>query len=177
MGKSRQRRFGARCRFASGLAWLICNALVALAAALPAVGAAPATASARDVERFDKRKVSILLADGQTIAYVDSGSPQAQPPVLIQGYPDSARDWLPVEPLLAKRFRLIIVDLRGHGASDKPECCYTRFDFAYDIELLLDSLHIAAADIAGHSLGSLVAQTFAELWPGYTRRLILISST
>ena len=177
MGKSRQRRFGARCRFASGLAWLICNALVALAAALPAVGAAPATASARDVERFDKRKVSILLADGQTIAYVDSGSPQAQPLVLIHGYTDSARDWLPVEPLLARRFRLIIVDLRGHGASGKPECCYTRFDFAYDIKLLLDSLHIAAADIAGHSLGSLVAQTFAELWPGYTRRLILISST
>jgi pimeloyl-ACP methyl ester carboxylesterase len=165
---------------------------VALAAVLPAAAvmagdatgpppmpaaAAPAAISAGDVERFDNRKVSTVLANGETIAYLDSGSPQAQPLVLIHGYTDSARDWLPVEPLLGKRFRLIIVDLRGHGASAKPECCYTRFDFAYDIKLLLDALHIATADVAGHSLGSLVAQTFAELWPQYTRRLILISST
>jgi pimeloyl-ACP methyl ester carboxylesterase len=160
---------------------LIGSALAVLAAALPvaatAATAAPATFSERDVERFDKRKVSTVLADGQAIAYIDSGSREAQPLVLIHGYTDSARDWLPIESLLGKRFRLIIVDLRGHGASGKPECCYTRFDFAYDIELLLDSLHIAAADVAGHSLGSLVAQTFAELWPAHTRRLILISST
>jgi pimeloyl-ACP methyl ester carboxylesterase len=84
---------------------------------------------------------------------------------------------LPVEPLLERRFRLIMVDLRGHGASGKPECCYTRFDFAYDIALLLSSLHIETADIVGHSLGSIVAQTFAEFWPGRTRRLVLISST
>jgi len=187
MGKSRLRRFvGHRLRFRRQKAWflpaaqrhhwLICSALVAVAVAVPVV-AAPATTSARDVDRFDNRKVSTVLANGQKIAYIDSGSPRAQPLVLIHGYTDSARDWLPVEPLLAKRFRLIIVDLRGHGASGKPECCYTRFDFAYDIKLLLDSLHITAADVAGHSLGSLVAQTFAEMWPGYTRRLILISST
>ena len=88
-----------------------------------------------------------------------------------------ARDWLPIEPFLEKRFHLIIVDLRGHGASGKPECCYTRFDFAYDIELLLRSLQIKTADVIGHSLGSIVAQTLAELWPQSTRRLILISST
>jgi pimeloyl-ACP methyl ester carboxylesterase len=84
---------------------------------------------------------------------------------------------LPVQPLLEKRFRLIIVDLRGHGASGKPECCYTRFDFAYDMELLLRSLQIRTADVVGHSLGSIVAQTLAELWPGRIRRLVLISST
>jgi pimeloyl-ACP methyl ester carboxylesterase len=38
-------------------------------------------------------------------------------------------------------------------------------------------LHIARAAIAGHSLGSIVAQTFAEQWPDSTRRLVLISST
>jgi pimeloyl-ACP methyl ester carboxylesterase len=69
------------------------------------------------------------------------------------------------------------VDLRGHGASGKPACCYTRFDFAYDIKLLLEQLHIAGAAVVGHSLGSIVAQTFAELWPDTTRRLVLISST
>jgi len=138
--------------------------------------AAPSLTPAR-IENFDSRKTSILLSNGQTIAYIDAGPKEAPAIVLIHGYTDSARDWLPVEPLLQKRFRLIIVDLRGHGASGKPECCYTRFDFAYDIELLLRSLQIRTADVVGHSLGSVVAQTLAELWPGRTRRLILISST
>jgi pimeloyl-ACP methyl ester carboxylesterase len=149
-----------------------------LPAQINAAGGAAATAlTAERIENFDSRKTSTVLSNGQTIAYIEAGSKQAPAVVLIHGYTDSARDWLPVEPLLEKRFRLIIVDLRGHGASGKPECCYTRFDFAYDVELLLRSLQIGTADIVGHSLGSIVAQTMAELWPGRTRRLILISST
>lgn len=143
----------------------------------PPVRAAHPSMTVASVSEFDARKKSALLSNGQTLAYVESGPPQAVPLVLIHGYTDSARDWLPVEPLLARRFRLIIVDLRGHGASGKPQCCYSRFDFAYDIKLLLDVLHIRAAHVAGHSLGSIVAQTFAELWPQHTRHLILISST
>jgi pimeloyl-ACP methyl ester carboxylesterase len=130
-----------------------------------------------ELDRFDAAKHSVVLNDGVTLAYLDVGAPGAPPMVLIHGYTDSARDWAPIEPFLANKFRLIIVDLRGHGASSKPDCCYTRFDFAYDIKLLLDALHIEAADIVGHSLGSLVAQTFAELWPASTQRLVLISST
>jgi pimeloyl-ACP methyl ester carboxylesterase len=162
-------------RVLNGALLLACATLPAQIDATP--GAAAPSLTAERIENFDSRKTSILLSNGQTIAYIDSGPKQAPTVVLIHGYTDSARDWLPVEPLLEKRFRLIIVDLRGHGASGKPECCYTRFDFAYDIELLLRSLHIRTADVVGHSLGSIVAQTVAELWPGRTRRLILISST
>ncbi len=129
------------------------------------------------LDRFEAQKTSAALPDGETLAYLDLGPRDGTPLVLIHGYTDSARDWLPLAPLLTPKFRLVIVDLRGHGASDKPDCCYTRFDFAYDIKLLLDALHIETADIAGHSLGSIVAQTFAELWPGSTRHLVLISST
>jgi pimeloyl-ACP methyl ester carboxylesterase len=97
--------------------------------------------------------------------------------VLIHGYTDNARDWVPMLPYLSKRFRLILVDIRGHGRSSKPECCYTRLDFAYDIKLLLDALGIQKADIVGHSLGSIISQTFAEYWPTRTDRVVLISST
>src|SRR5271168_1329698 len=97
--------------------------------------------------------------------------------VLIHGYTDSARDWVPLLPYLSKRLRLIVVDIRGHGKSSKPECCYNRFDFAYDIKLLLDALGVQDADIVGHSLGSIIAQTFAEYWAPRTRRVVLISST
>jgi pimeloyl-ACP methyl ester carboxylesterase len=164
-----------RKRALNGALLLGCAILPAQINATP--GAAAAALTAERIESFDSRKTSTLLGNGQTIAYIDAGPKQAPAIVLIHGYTDSARDWLPVEPLLEKRFRLIIVDLRGHGASGKPECCYTRFDFAYDIELLLSSLHMRTADVVGHSLGSIVAQTFAEIWPGRTRRLVLISST
>jgi pimeloyl-ACP methyl ester carboxylesterase len=143
----------------------------------PAIGAAQPPLTPAYLDRFDAQKTFALLSNGERLAYIDSGPRDAPPLVLIHGYTDSARDWAPIAPLLTPRFRLIIVDLRGQGASGKPDCCYTRFDFAYDIKLLLDELNIRKVHIAGHSLGSLVAQTFAELWPESVGRLILISST
>jgi pimeloyl-ACP methyl ester carboxylesterase len=151
-----------------------------LAMLLAAVSAAGAEASLTPayLDSFEAQKTTVTLANGQLLAYMDIGPRDAPPVVLIHGYTDSARDWATLAPLLAAaRFRLIIVDLRGHGASGKPECCYSRFDFAYDVKLLLANLKLDSANIVGHSLGSVVAQTFAELWPGTTRRLVLVSST
>jgi pimeloyl-ACP methyl ester carboxylesterase len=160
-------------------------AIVALL--LPLVSLSPGAARAAPAERacltakcvadYDARKRTVALNNGQTLAYIESGPAQAPVILLIHGYTDSARDWQPLEPYLNSRFRLIMVDLRGHGASSQPDCCYTRFDLAYDLHLLLEQLHIERADVVGHSLGSLVAQTLAELWPERTRKLILISST
>ena len=130
-----------------------------------------------DLNAFDAMKRTIALPNGEVIAYIDTGNPTGPPVVLIHGYTDSARDWVPILPYLSKRFRLLLVDIRGHGKSSKPECCYTRIDFAYDVKLLLDALSIGKADIVGHSLGSIIAQTFAEYWPERTRRVVLISST
>jgi pimeloyl-ACP methyl ester carboxylesterase len=129
------------------------------------------------LQRFDAGKHLMGLSDGETLAYIDIGPRNAVPVVLLHGYTDSARDWAPIAPFLSGRFRLIIPDLRGQGASGKPDCCYTRFDFADDIKLLLERLQVRSAVVVGHSLGSIVAQTFAEEWPASTRRLVLISST
>jgi pimeloyl-ACP methyl ester carboxylesterase len=153
------------------------------AAGAPAVASAPAAATAAtstvaiDLDAFEARKKTFALSDGVVLAYLEIGDPAGRPVVLIHGYTDSARDWVPMLPFLPKRDRLILVDIRGHGRSSKPECCYSRLDFAYDIKLLLDSLGVDSADIVGHSLGSIIAQTFAEYWPQRTRRVVLISST
>ena len=136
-----------------------------------------AVADTIDLDRFDNSKETAALPDGETVAYVAVGDPAGQPVVLIHGYTDSARDWLPLMPYRSSRLRLILVDIRGHGRSSKPECCYTRFDFAYDIKLLLEALGVQRADVVGHSLGSFIAQTFAETWPERTRRVVLISSS
>src|SRR6185437_12544600 len=162
------------CDAAHSRAWVISLWLLCL---LPIRAMSQGPVTAAYLDRFDAQKSTVVLKNGQRMAYIDQGPRHAPPLVLIHGYTDSARDWAPIAPLLTPRFRLIMVDLRGHGASAKPDCCYTRFDFAYDVKLLLDALHISRADIAGHSLGSIVAQTFAETWPGATRRLVLISST
>jgi pimeloyl-ACP methyl ester carboxylesterase len=130
-----------------------------------------------NLDSFDAMKKIVLLPDSQHLAYIDMGDPRGPPVVLIHGYTDNARDWVPLIPYLSRHYRLIVVDIRGHGRSDKPECCYARIDFAYDIKLLLDALHIPRADIVGHSLGSMITQVLAEQWPDRVRKVILISST
>lgn len=168
-----------------------CAPWIALLLCISAIGirGADATATRTDasiaaepplkinLNSFEAMKEKVSLPDGIRLAYLQMGDPHGEPVVLIHGYTDSALDWVPMLPYMPKQFRLILVDLRGHGDSSKPKCCYDLYDFAYDIKLLLDDLHVRKADIVGHSLGSLVAQRFAETWPKRTNRVVLISST
>ncbi|HVW67804.1 MAG TPA: alpha/beta hydrolase [Steroidobacteraceae bacterium] len=158
--------------------WMVLLTLLACSlSATPTLSATPAPRLRIDLDTFESGKRTVQLPDGETLAYLTMGNPAGRPVVLIHGYTDSARDWVPLIPYLSKSFHLLVVDLRGHGRSSKPDCCYTLPDFAYDIVLLLDALRIRQADIVGHSLGSLVAQTFAENWPERTGKVVLISST
>ena len=152
-------------------------AVVALAVHGAPQAAGDAAPQKIDLDQFDAAKRVAHLPDAIDLAYIEMGDPKGAPIVLIHGFTDNARDWVPVIPYLSKSSRLIVVDIRGHGLSSKPECCYSRLDFAYDIKLLLDTLHVERADIVGHSLGSIIAQTFAEYWPQRTRKVVLISST
>jgi pimeloyl-ACP methyl ester carboxylesterase len=154
---------------------LLCCYLFVLSAIVTAAAAPPPLQV--DLNAFDASKKTMALPDGETLAYIDMGYASGPPVVLIHGYTDNARDWVPMLPYLSKRYRLILVDIRGHGQSSKPECCYNRLDFAYDIKLLLDGLGVRKADIVVHSLGSIIAQTFAEYWPDRTAHVVLISST
>jgi pimeloyl-ACP methyl ester carboxylesterase len=129
--------------------------VLTLLCCLPIAASAQTSMTPALLDPFDSQKTTVVLSNGEKLAYIDAGPRDAPPLVLIHGYTDSARDWAPIAPLLRPQFRLIIVDLRGHGASGKPDCCYTRFDFAYDIKLLLDTLHVGTANVAGHSLGSI----------------------
>ena len=152
---------------------------VTLGTAANAAGPTPAAPPPLQVnlDAFDAQKKLTPLPDGETLAYIDMGKRDGRPVVLIHGYTDNARDWVPLIPYLSKNYRLLLVDIRGHGQSSKPECCYSRLDFAYDIKLLMDGLGVPKADIVGHSLGSIIAQTFAEYWPEKTNRVVLIAST
>ena len=126
-------------------------------------------------EWADARK-TVKLANGITLAYVEMGNSDGPAMLLIHGYTDNSRSWSLLAPYL-KAHRMLAIDLRGHGKSDAPQCCYGYADFANDAALFLDAMGIAKADVIGHSLGSMTAQLLAAQHPEKVDRLVLISST
>jgi pimeloyl-ACP methyl ester carboxylesterase len=169
---------GSHARALGHIAWLLpLAALLMVLVGRDGIAAGDKEPAKVDLNAFDALKKRVALPDGVSLAFVPMGDPAGQTVVLIHGYTDNARDWVPLLPYLSPRFRLILVDIRGHGRSDKPECCYTRWDFAYDVKLLLDALGVERADVVGHSLGSFITQSFAESWPERARRVVLISSS
>lgn len=153
------------------------NVLALLIAILITAPAHAQTDVVAGMNRFDKAYRHVTLANGLRMAYVELGEPAGRPVLLVHGYTNTALDWVPLVPYLAPHERLIIPDLRGHGQTGKPECCYTRQDFAYDLRLLLDRLHIARTDVIASSMGSIIMQSFVELWPDRINRVVLIGST
>lgn len=125
---------------------------------------------------WDGAKETVRLPNGIRLAFVDTGNRRGEPLLLLHGYTDSSRSWSLVAPHLSK-YRLLIPDLRGHGRSDAPQCCYAPATLAEDARLLLDALGIERAAVAGHSLGSLAAMELAAAHPGLVTHLVLIGST
>ncbi|HUF37055.1 MAG TPA: alpha/beta hydrolase [Anaerolineales bacterium] len=108
------------------------------------------------------------------LAYTRTG--KGSPLVLIHGFPLDRSIWNEIVPHLEDHFDLIMPDLRGFGGSKPVDAPYTMTDMAGDILALLDSLEIAEASLAGHSMGGYVALAFAKLHPERTRGLALVSS-
>src|SRR5713101_5516652 len=73
--------------------------------------------------------------------------------VLLHGYAETSRMWLPIMPLLTKNHTVIVPDLRGAGDSSKPESGYDKKNMAVDIHDLTSSLGINRARIVGHDIG------------------------
>ena len=153
----------------------VLTALCILAGVVMAL-AGPAIAAPVDQASWTARKQQVTLANGITLSYVEMGDPKGKPVLLLHGWTDSSRAWTILAPHLMKH-RLLIPDQRGHGASDKPACCYSISAFADDAILFLDAKGIARADVVGHSLGSMVAQVIAAQHPRRVGRLVLIGST
>jgi len=108
-----------------------------------------------------------FTSDGVKIRYVDVG--RGEPVVLIHGFSSSLdANWgnQGIIDKLSKDFRVIALDCRGHGKSDKPHDAGSYgVNMVEDVTRLLDQLAIRRAHIVGYSMGGAIAGKFITLHP------------
>ncbi len=90
-------------------------------------------------------------SNGITLAYSDTGT--GLPIVFLHAFPLNRTMWAVQEAALSLQFRVITIDLRGHGESDAPLWHYSLDQAADDVRALLDHLSITQALFVGLSMG------------------------
>jgi 3-oxoadipate enol-lactonase len=104
--------------------------------------------------------------------------PEDAPPLVLSNSLGATLDmWDPQHDALAKRFRVIRYDTRGHGGSDIPPGPYTLDEVGTDVIELLDHLHIERAHFAGLSLGGMTGMWLGANKPERIDKLILLCTS
>jgi pimeloyl-ACP methyl ester carboxylesterase len=98
-----------------------------------------------------------------------------EPVVLLHGFPQHWYAWRHVFPLLAHRYQLIAVDLRGFGWSEESRGGYHITGLAEDVLALLDALGLDRARLMAHNWGGLVGFRMCLLAPGRVRSYLALN--
>lgn len=130
-------------------------------------------------EDLDLAEVSkpgqVLHVGGLNLHYVDVG--QGPAVVLIHGLGGSLYNFRYNIPALSQQFRVVALDLKGFGYSDRPlDADYSQTAQAQLVADFMDRLGIGRAAVLGHSLGGAIALRLAALFPQRVTRLILVGS-
>ncbi len=113
-------------------------------------------------------------AGGIDLHWVEEGS--GRPTVLLHGVCDSHRTWRKLAPALSRSRRLLMLDLPGHGLSDRPDAIYSVEWYAQVVGAWLDALGLRSFDLVGHSFGGGVAQMLLVDHGERVDRLALVAS-
>jgi pimeloyl-ACP methyl ester carboxylesterase len=112
------------------------------------------------------------------IEYARDGDPpgpvDAPSIVLLHGLASNARWWVLVGPMLARRFRVVALDQRGHGESATRDTGYDFATVAGDLAAFVDELGLDRPVIVGHSWGGNVALEYAATHPDAVAGLVLV---
>lgn len=111
--------------------------------------------------------------DGKRVYYKSYGKGR-EALVLVHCWSCNMDHWRDQIPDLAKRSRVIALDLPGHGQSDKPEVAYTMDLFARAVDAVLRDAGVKRAVLVGHSIGTPVIRQFYRKYPQKTLALVIV---
>jgi 2-succinyl-6-hydroxy-2,4-cyclohexadiene-1-carboxylate synthase len=113
------------------------------------------------------------------VTYHAETAGRGEPLILLHGFTGSAASWEPFIPDWSRRYRIVAVDIIGHGSSDAPPDVsrYSMEHAVDDLAALMDALDMDAAAVLGYSMGGRLALSLAALKPEKVRALILESSS
>jgi pimeloyl-ACP methyl ester carboxylesterase len=115
----------------------------------------------------------VTTSDGVSLYYLDAGS--GKPILMIPGWSQTAEQFRHQLGGLSDRYRVIAVDMRGHGESDKPEHGYKISRLAKDVRDMIEALELDEVNILGHSMGSSVIWNYYDVYgPDRLSKLLLI---
>jgi non-heme chloroperoxidase len=142
---------------------------VAVTAAVASTGVATRTAQAQ----LPGEVGHLTTSDGVSLYYLEAGS--GKPILMIPGWSQTAEQFKYQLEGLSDRYRVIAIDMRGHGESDKPEFGYKVSRLAKDIHDTIEALDLEEVNILGHSMGSSVIWNYYDLYgPDRLAKLLLI---
>jgi pimeloyl-ACP methyl ester carboxylesterase len=119
----------------------------------------------------------VVLKDGARVHYRDRGPADAPVLVLLHGSNSSLFDWEPWSKILSDKFRVVSVDLPGHGLTGAvANGDYSEQGMTIFVKEFADKLGLRRFALAGNSMGGGVAARFAELYPSRVTRLILVDA-
>lgn len=109
-----------------------------------------------------------------TICYEVKG--EGEPLLLVHGFGSEKESWNAQFEPLSEHFKVIRFDNRGAGESERPNQPYQMETFADDAAALLNQLNIKKTNIVGWSLGGMVVQQFAVMYPERIKKIVLINT-
>ncbi len=119
----------------------------------------------------------VVLPDDARVHYRDRGPRDAPVLVLLHGSNSSLFDWESWSKILSDKFRVVTVDLPGHGLTGAvPNGDYSEKGMAVFVKAFADKLGLAKFTIGGNSMGGGVAARFTEMYPGSVTHLILVDA-
>jgi 3-oxoadipate enol-lactonase len=121
-------------------------------------------------------QVEFLANDGVPLTATIDGPDSAPAILLLHSLGCAGEMWAPQTSPLCDQFRVIVPDLRGHGASGAPDGPYTLDRLGQDAIALLDHAGIAQAHLCGISLGGVIGQYLATTWPARIAHLVLANT-
>jgi non-heme chloroperoxidase len=116
------------------------------------------------------------LSDGTQLAYVDQGS--GPPIVFLHGWSSSLNWFHPQIPVLAARYRVLALDFRGHGDSDKTPSGHTMEQYARDVRAFVEGMQAEDCLMVGWSMGALVLWNYVlQFDRGQARGMVFVGQS